>query len=494
MKTKILAFFLLFSATMLAQSLEFRTITSDTKIPKELLIKPQMRMADIEILDTVDNFLICRRPVFITNTRQYMYTETFLLDKGLQTVKKIELPKEYSKFTPVYLCKLGNNHFFKLRKEFKKYSLALFDQHMNFIKAEPMENFGLVCKDDNFIYLQNSPIKSKTYDGEFVKVDKDMNFVVRKPVSVLYDFNTYRPDYSAVDTMGHIILRNRGTYICIDRETLDQIELDVTEPLDYYTRIAASLRDYDMYEEDKTIHLTAYGSSKMNVRVCDYKGNMLFNRTFSSPISYPNFSFVAYKNNKVYFLTRKDRTISIHEYNMETESTNVVFSHKMENPLNKESSTFANCWTYDDNSYNVIVNNSEPFDAGGNHWRYNKYISFIHLDENFELTQPVEEKAFKTLFSPSHVFYNVLYTSKEYTLLQHSHLVSGYKGLLYELQFCIWDKSGQQTMIPSGIKYNTLYVDTPNKPVIFEVSPTRYYILTGFSKETYNLVEMVVKE
>lgn len=499
MKTKIfsLSLLLLFASVITAQTLEFRTITQDAKIPKWIMSKKQMRFSDIEVLDTVDNYLICRKPVFLSNTRQYLYTETFLLDTGLQDVKTLELPKEYAKFTPVYLCRVGGNHFVKLRKGFKKYSLALFDQHMNFIKAEPMENFGFVCKDDQYIYIHNSPIKSKTYDGELIKMDKDMNVVMRKPITVLFDSGTFRQEYSAVDTLGHIVFRNRGTYMCIDRETLDQIELDLIEPIDYYTRILNSFRNFDVFEADKVTHITSYASRMMNVRSCDYQGHLLSNQTFQFPISYPMYSYLDYRNNKMYFSATEDQTVSIYEHNLATGINQVVYSYNLGlgRTLNKNSSHFATLRKYNNGTSNLIVEHSEPYNvnARDNTWRYNKYVTYLHLDENFKPTHSVETKNYNGLYSSSLIFDKILHSFDDFTLMQHAEPVKNSRGLLYDLEFCIWDKTGQMKSISTGIRYNTLYVDIPNKPVFLEISPKKYYILVAVDKETCKLIEMTVK-
>ena len=510
-----MAVLLISLTTMLcAQQLEFKTITPDTRIPKELLKNPRMRMVDIQIIDTVDNYLLCIKPVFISTTRTYFYTEAFLLDKNLQTVKNLNTPKEYTKFTPVFLCKLGNNYFFKLQKGYKQYALALYDMHMNFIKAEPMANFGLVCKDDNYIYLQNAPVKAKVpaaYEGELIKMDKDMNCIVRKPVTVHWEGgDNFRQKYCGVDTMGHLIFYNRGTCMAIDKETLEQTKLDLTCPIPFALRNNSAFREFSLYEADKIINFTAYTDGfsgySLTIHISDYKGKLLkktdlhFDRALAEGL-------LDYKNDRLYLYINEGQSFLVKEYDLFNETAKVVSSVQLEkNPgytVITKGEQFAmqydklygftvNPFKYDDNSYNLMVSTSVTDNTTSNtNLIYNKYVSYIHMDENFNLIK-MDEEVYEKLWSLSNISYTPLHTSDDYTLLmQTKQIKNSYDS---EAQFIIWDKSGKQALFAHEIQYRTIYGDgMPNKPIVCKISPTKYYILTALNKENYTLLEMTVK-
>ena len=219
----LLTLVLLSAPTFFAQQLEFKTISESSGIS---LPKGFRMSSDFQIVDTVDNYLLCLKPITIAGFS--MGNEVFLLAKDLSAVKTLALPQEYAKFTPLYLKKVGGNHFVKLHKGYKKYALALYDEHMNFVKAEPVEDLSLLCKDGDYIYFRSAPITSNmsvACNGDLIKMDKDMNSVLRKPLTVLWSYETHRPKYHVIDTLGHIVFNNHGTYMTIDKETLEQTKL-----------------------------------------------------------------------------------------------------------------------------------------------------------------------------------------------------------------------------------------------------------------------------
>jgi len=506
MKNRILtmAVLLISATTMLcAQQLEFKTISEASDgIPIQRQ-KGFRWSPNFAIVDTTDNYLLC------TVSSQNYINESCLLAKDLSVLKTLELPKEYIKYTPIYLCKLGSNYFFKLQKGFKQYALALFDEHMNFIKAEPMENFGLVCKDHNYMYLQNAPVKAKVpaaYEGELIKMDKDMNVIVRKPVTVHWEGGNYfRQKYCGVDTLGHLIFYNRGTCMAVDKETLEQTKLDLTCPVSFALRTNSAFREFSLYEADKIINFAAYTDGfsgyYLTIHISDYKGNLLkktdlhFERTLAEGL-------LDYKNDRLYLYINEGQSLFVKEYDLFNETEKVVSSVQLEkNPgytcitkgeqfamqYDKLYGFTVNPFKYDDNSYNLLVSTSET-DNGKS--IYNKYLSFIHMDENFNLMK-MEEEVYDKISSLSNVSHRTLHSFDDYTLLMQTKKIDEKHSAV---QFIIWDKSGEVKEISSDLKYPSAsdVQVSYNSPKVYKISPTRYYILYH-NENNYELVEMTVK-
>jgi len=494
----LLTLVLLSAPTFFAQQLEFKTISesSDISLPKGFRMS-----SDFRIVDTVDNYLLCLNPVIVAGFS--MGDEVFLLDKDLSAIKTLELPKEYVKYTPLYLQKVGGNHFVKLHKGYKKYALALFDKHMNFVKAEPVEDVSLLCKHGDYIYFRSAPITTNmtvACNGELIKMDKDMNIVLRKPLTVLWSYETQRPKYHAIDTLGYIVFNNHGTYMTIDKETLEQTKLGLTYPPTETERIYGSLPDYYMYEADKIIYLKYLGYS-LSAHVCDYDGNLLYSNNQLLTFSDTQKSAILYhkldqNGDKIYILLNEAKKISIVEYDVALGSTRTVSSFNMEkNPgfridlkYNTQYSLAFSFWQYDENNYNLLVSTTES-NYPEHTKEPNRYFTYIHLDKDLKPTK-MEEEVFERLPSASHVSCSVMNACEEYTLLMQEKPIDKSSSAV---QFIIWNKSGEIKKITSDLKYPSL-VETQvsyNSPKVYKISPTHYYIFIYDDK--YKLIELIVK-
>ena len=503
----MMAVLLISLTTMLcAQQLEFKTISEapSTKVFQKLLKGYPLQSPTIQIMDIVDDYLICDL------SYQYypMGNGSCLITKDLLSVEKIKLPKEYEKYTPFYMFKLDGKFYFKLQKGYKQYAMALFDEHMNFIKAEPMANFGLVCKDDNYIYLQNAPVKAKVpaaYEGELIKMDKDMNILLRKPVTVHWDGgDTFRRKYCGVDTLGHLIFYNRGTCMAVDKETLEQTKLDLTCPVPFALRTNSAFREFSLYEADKIINFAAYTDGfsgySLTIHISDYKGNLLkktdlhFDRALTEGL-------LDYKNDRLYLYVNEGQSFLVKEYDLFNETEKVVSSVQLEkNPgytcitkgeqfamqYDKLYGFTVDPFKYDDNSYNLLVSTSE---TDNNKSIYNKYLSYIHMDENFNLMK-MEEEVYDKIPSLSHVSYRTLHSFDDYTLLMQTKPIDKKHSAV---QFIIWDKSGNKKEITSNIQYSSMSEQIYYKQMVYKISPTRYYIFSYDGDMTNTLVEMTVK-
>ena len=501
MKRNFFLLMLLFSATtmLFAQQLELKTISQGpVTIPKGFKWSN-----NFQIIDTVDNYLLCLKPITIAGFS--MGNEVFLLAKDLSAVKTLALPQEYAKFTPLYLKKVGGNHFVKLHKGYKKYALALYDEHMNFVKAEPVEDLSLLCMDGDYIYFRSAPITSNmsvACNGDLIKMDKDMNSVLRKPLTVLWSYETQRPKYHVKDTLGHIVFNNRGTYMTIDKETLEQTKLGLTYPPTETERIYGSLPDYYMYEADKIIYLKYLGYS-LSAHVCDYKGNLLYSNNQLLTLSDTQKSAIIYhkldqNGDKVYILVNEAKNISIVEYDVASGSTRTVSSFNMEkNPgfridlkYNTQYNLTFSFWQYDENNYNLLVSTTES-NFPEHTKEPNRYFTYIHLDKDFKPTK-MEEEVFERLPSSSRVSCSEMNACKEYTLLMQTKPIDKSSSAV---QFIIWNKFGEIKKITSDLKYPSL-VETQvlyNSPKTYKISPTHYYILIGDDKNKYKLIELTVK-
>ncbi len=485
-RTFLLLALLPFLATVVsfAQKLEIKTIASTSKIdfpkwdyPKGVF--PRI----INIIDTVDNYLICKEP----GAAIYRAHEVFLLHKDSLTVKRIEMPKEYAKYTPVYMCKLGGNHFVKFKKAYKKYALALYDEHMHFIKVKPMGNFGLLCTDANYVYFQNAPVSTKvdiSYNGELIKMDKEMNVVLTQPVTVLWDHN-YSSNYGAVDTLGHIIFNNLGTHMLIDRETLAQTKLD----------FKSGFVERTIYEADRMIRI-AFCKNRSgcytSVQVFDYKGNLLKSQTIDRSCEVMT-GYMAYKEDKLYFLVNEKKNLSFIEYNISDGTTRTLSSFDMvQNPgyappqTNANYSFGLNPWVYENNTFNVLIGTTETIYSA-----YNKYFSFIHLDENFNRIK-IEEETYNKILLPEYNSYRILHKFDDFTLLIKEKVDKWW----VTVRFVFWDMSGNKTEMTSDIQYDRGNETRLVQPAVFKISPTRYYILHACKigkKRGYRLSEVNIK-
>ena len=506
MKRNFFLLMLLFLATtvLFALQVEFRTISeaSEIKMPKGF---KWTYFSNIQIVDTVDNYLIC-----LKKHPGYSTSEVFLLDKETLSVKTLELPKEYAKLTPTYLCKLKGNHFVKLYKGEKHNALALFDEHMNFVKAMPMNKFGLICQDDNYIYIHNTPVTYKTpeaYEGELVKLDRDMNVIVRKPLTVSWDKTTYRGEHSAVDTLGHIIFNNRGTYMLVDRETLDQTKLDVIPSLDFEERAFGTLIEYDQYLPDKIIHLM-YKGYYLAIREVDYEGNVLLNKSMKFDQNKKSI-FLDYKNDKVYILVAEEKNLSVQEIDMTSETVKIVSSFQLEENIGAVKNPFifgkpsypfktylfaASVWKYVNNCYNLITTTteSEYYEDGTS--LHDKYTSYLHLDENFNLLKMEEDKNYNRLRAANQLSYLPQENLDDYSIIIYNKPIIEKKNknaVFSEVNFIIWDKTGGRKEIPSGVRFFSGTEKVNDMPAFYKISPTRYYIFSR--SEAFKLTEAIVK-
>lgn len=494
----LLTLVLLSAPTFFAQQLEFKTISEGSiSLPKGFKWS-----SSFQIVDTVDNYLLCLKPITIAGFS--MGDEVFLLAKDLSAVKTLALPQEYAKFTPLYLKKVGGNHFVKLHKGYKKYALALYDEHMNFVKAEPVEDLSMLCKDGDYIYFRSAPITrnmSVACNGDLIKMDKDMNSVLRKPLTVLWSYETHRPKYHVIDTLGHIVFNNHGTYMTIDKETLEQTKLGLTYPPTEKERIYGSLPDYYMYEADKIIYLKYLGYS-LSAHVCDYKGNLLYSNNQLLTFSGTQKSAILYhkldqNGDKVYILVNEAKNISIVEYDVASGSTRTVSSFNMEkNPgfridpkYDTQYSLTFSFWQYDENNYNLLVSTTES-NCPKHTEEPNIYFTYIHLDKDFKPTK-MEEEVFERLPSSSYVSCSEMNACKEYTLLMQRKPIDKSSSAV---QFIIWNKFGEIKKITSDLKYPSLNETQVlyNSPKTYKISPTHYYIFIGDDKK-YKLIELIVK-
>ena len=451
-----------------------------------------------------------------------------LYDKNLNFIRMVSLEK-YSNCAPVYLGKVGGNHFVKLMNGPKQFALATFDDQMNLIKLQPMERFGLICLDNNYIYLQNISLKAKfkdRNDGELIKMDKDMNIVLRKPVTALWEQKKVRSIYQTVDTLGHTVFCNYGTYMAIDKETLEQAKLDLRT-----SGKGLSSLDTTMYDIDKIIRFVVRSSS-LSISACDYQGNELHNREVEVCKLSQKFNLLKYRNNNVYLWVNEKKDIAIVRIDIATGVADTVSSFQLQqNPgydrsqdsfydswtsssddHYKDNDISANIWEYDDNSYNLLVttkygrhyvhryyiNREENYTSKHN---YDGYLSYIHLDKNFKPLK-MEEETFSDVIYPKLFSYRIMHHSGDYTLsLQYKPD----KEEVADVQFVIWDKSGMRKVVTTDLKSNFWRViNTPycyshplNTPVIYKLSPNHYYILAGIpsgKKATpISLIELTVK-
>lgn len=553
-KKNLLLTLLLISASMLfAQQVELKTIASTSQFPDGIL-GDGVTLSDIKILDVLDNYLICKKPANAFKKQ----SDIFLLTKDLSAVKFLEVPEDaklipyhlckvgnyylsqvvkgnkqvsfaiydrnlnyirmvslgkYSNYIPVYLGEVGGNHFVKLINGFKNFALATFDDQMNLIKVEPMENFGRLCCDSNYIYLQNIPLKAKRKDqrnGELLKMDKDMNIVLRKPVT---DQSSRLQGLQIIDTLGYSILYNRGTYMTIDKETLEQTKLDLrsigTTGLIY--------TDTVIYESDRLIRIVLRFNS-LSISVCDYNGNELQNREIETyHHSQRECAFLEYRNNKVYVLLNKKKDIAIVSLDIETGAQDTISSFQLEqNPgythtfrpdnIDYDYNYYdvsADIWKYNDNSYNLILSTEKQNHiAHFTNDNYDGYLSYIHLDKNFQLLK-LEEGTYPNVRTINRCSYKPIHHFGNYTLLLQ-YIPD--KEITSDVQFVIWDKSGKRKVVPTNLKalfapggeYSTYNRGWPlYTPVIYKCSPNRYYILAGIYKSKYptplSLTELTIK-
>lgn len=493
MKRNIFLLMLLFSATtvLFAQQLELKIISQGSvTIPKGFKWSN-----NFQIRDTVDNYLLC---TLIYPTHTY---ESCLMHKDLSAIRRIELPKEYAKFAPIYMCKVDDHYFFKLQKGFKQYALAIFDEHMNFIKAEPMENVGLVYHDEQYIYLQNAPVKAKVpaaYEGELIKMDKDMNVIIRKPVSVPWNRDTYRPGYNAKDTMGHIIFNNRGTFMTIDRETLGQTKLDLTCALSFEEKMSSSLRDLTLYKADNLIHITFHGYT-LSARISDYNGKLLNNQDWKFKTT-QSAVFIDYIDDKIYVLADEEKEVSVIEFDVKSGISRIVSSFALDQnpgfkplgwgPVSYPYTQYVfTCskWNYEGKSHNILIGTEETKHWQSNSTTCNKFINFIHMDKNFKPIK-TKEDVYNDVKAQARVSYKELYTCDDYTLLMQEKPIDKKNSAL---QFIIWDKSGEIQEIATDIQAPTQYSSISTYAVIHKISPTRYYIF--INTDTCRLLELTVK-
>lgn len=566
----LLASLLISATTMLfAQQLEQKTIATTTQFPEGVLGNG-VALSNIQIVDVLDNYLVCKKPLTAFNKN----SDIFLLAKDLSSVKFLEIPGEpkmipyhlckvsnyylsqvvkgnkqvsfalydknlnfirmvslekYSNCAPVYLGKVGGNHFVKLMNGPKQFALATFDDQMNLIKLQPMERFGLICCDNNYIYLQNISLKAKfkdRNDGELIKMDKDMNIVLRKPITALWEQKNVKSVYKTVDTLGHTVFCNYGTYMAIDKETLEQAKLDFRS-----SGKGLSSLDTTMYDTDKIIRFVVRSSS-LSISACDYRGNELHNREVTVCNSHQRFDFLEYKDNKVYVLLNEKKDIAIVRFDIATGVADTISSFQLEqNPgydrskdgtydsfttltdiHYEDNDVSADIWRYDDNAYNLIVtteygshyvhryfvNREEHFTS--KHW-YNAFLSYIHLDKNFKPLKS-EEETYSEVIYPKLFSYRIMHHSDGYTLLMQ---YKPDKEEVADVQFVIWDKSGMRKVVTTDLKsdfwrvINTPYCHSHplNTPVIYKLSPNQYYILAGIpsgKKATpISLTELTVK-
>lgn len=562
----LLASLLIIVVPMLfSQNIELKKIASTTKFPDGIL-DDGVTFSNMEILDVIGNYLVCKRPLHIFNVR----TNICLLAKDLSSVKYVETPEEYAAYTPIYLCKVGDYYFFRLVKnakqytfaiydknlkfvktmpmgEFnrcipvylgtvggnhfvkfaygKKFALATFDERINLLKVEPMGIFGRVYCDDEYIYLQNISVKAKQKDipnGELIKMDKDMNVITRKPVTALWEKAKSKPLYLSVDTFGHLVCNCGRTYITVDKETLEQAKLDLRSGERSY-----HLSDTVVYDTDKILRIVSHITS-LSVSVCDYNGNEMQNRSMEIPFRKQTCSFLEYKNNKVYVLLSEKTTVSIVGFDIESGATDTVSSFQLEqNPgytcsVNlsnydyKDYEISTSLWKYNNNSYNLVLTTerhrhqvspvyqprSKTYINEAKDY-YDGYLSFIHLDENFQFIK-LEEESYLDITSKKLCASKVLHYFGDYSLLMEYKPA---KGMISDVQFVIWDQFGNRKVVLShqkarfapGGQYSTYRRGDPlYTPIIYKFSPNRYYILTGIYNNAkdappFTLTELTVK-
>ena len=259
-----------------------------------------------------------------------------------------------------------------------------------------------------------------------------------------------------------------------------------------------------LYEADKIINFAAYTDGfsgySLTIHISDYKGNLLkktdlhFDRALTEGL-------LDYKNDRLYLYVNEGQSFLVKEYDLFNETEKVVSSVQLEkNPgytcitkgeqfamqYDKLYGFTVDPFKYDDNSYNLLVSTSE---TDNNKSIYNKYLSYIHMDENFNLMK-MEEEVYDKIPSLSHVSYRTLHSFDDYTLLMQTKPIDKKHSAV---QFIIWDKSGNKKEITSNIQYSSMSEQIYYKQMVYKISPTRYYIFSYDGDMTNTLVEMTVK-
>ena len=130
MKRNFFLLMLLFLATtmLFAQQLELKTIASTSQFPDEILGNG-VTLSDIKILDVLDNYLVCQKPMPFKKQ-----SNIFLLAKDLSSVKFLEIPGQSPELTPYRLCQIGNYYLSQVVKGNKQVSFAIYDKNLNYVK------------------------------------------------------------------------------------------------------------------------------------------------------------------------------------------------------------------------------------------------------------------------------------------------------------------------------------------------------------------------
>ena len=216
-----------------------------------------------------------------------------------------------------------------------------------------------------------------------------------------------------------------------------------------------------------------------------------------------------YKNDKVYILVAEEKNLSVQEIDMTSETVKIVSSFQLEENIGAVKNPFifgkpsypfktylfaASVWKYVNNCYNLITTTteSEYYEDGTS--LHDKYTSYLHLDENFNLLKMEEDKNYNRLRAANQLSYLPQENLDDYSIIIYNKPIIEKKNknaVFSEVNFIIWDKTGGRKEIPSGVRFFSGTEKVNDMPAFYKISPTRYYIFSR--SEAFKLTEAIVK-